>query len=130
MKKIFLFGCALLALCSLQNCNTSTPFPYGREWELEQLNGEQVPAGTRITVQFDEANKISSGTTSCNTFKGLFKVEGGSLRFAQQVTTKMMCPDMSWEQKYMPALMTIDSWKVDGGKLHLLKGGASVAIYK
>lgn len=128
MKKIFFPLFALLALASLQSCKTQ--FPYGKEWELVQLNNEQVPAGTRISIQFDEANKLASGTASCNTYKGVFKLDGGSLKFAAPVSTKKMCPDMTWEQKYLPILTTIDSWKEEDGKLHLLKEGSSVAIYK
>ena len=127
MKNFFLF-CTLLAITGLQSCKTA--FPYGKEWELTQLNNDQVPAGTRIMIVFDEANTRYSGTASCNNYNGLFKLDGGSLKFAQPVSTKKMCPDMTWEGKYLPILIKIDAWNVVDGKLHLMSQGNAIAIYK
>jgi heat shock protein HslJ len=129
MKNFFFPIFALLLLSSLSSC-VHTAFPFGKEWELTQLNGEVVPVGTRVMIVFDEANTRYSGTASCNNYNGLFKLEGGSLRLAQPVSTKKLCPDMTWENKYLPNLIKFDSWKVEDGKLHLLSKGASIAIYK
>ncbi|MCE7925134.1 MAG: META domain-containing protein [Haliscomenobacteraceae bacterium CHB4] len=128
MKKIFFFFVALLVFSSLQSCKTT--IGYGKEWELTQLYSEQVPAGTRIMIVFDEANTRYSGTASCNNYNGLFKLEGSSLRLAQPVSTKKMCPDMTWENKYLPVLTKIDAWDVIDGKLQLMSQGSVVAIYK
>lgn len=127
MKKVF-FLCVLFALAGLQGCKTQ--FRYGKEWELVQLNNEQIPAGTRIMIVFDEANTRYSGTASCNTYNGLFKLDGGSLRLAAPVSTKKMCPDMTWENKYLPILTKIDAWDIVDDKLQLMSQGSVVAIYK
>jgi len=128
MKKfLFLFG-AFFALASLQSCKTT--IGYGKEWELTQLYDDQVPAGTRIMIVFDEANTRYSGTASCNNYNGLFKLEGSTIHLAQPVSTKKMCPDMTWEDKYLPVLIKIDAWDVTDGKLHLLSKGSVVATYK
>jgi heat shock protein HslJ len=127
MKNLLLL-CALFAITGLQSCKTS--FQYGKEWELTQLNNEQVPAGVRIMIVFDEANTRYSGTASCNNYNGLFKLDGGKLKLAQAVATKKMCPDMTWENKYLPILTKIDSWNVVDGKLQLSSEGSVIAIYK
>lgn len=127
MKNLFLLF-ALLAITSLQSCKTT--FRYGKEWELAQLNNEQVPDGTRIMIVFDEANTRYSGTASCNNYNGLFKLDGGSLRLAQAVSTKKMCPDMTWENKYLPILTKIDAWNIVDDKLQLMSEGNVIAVYK
>ncbi len=127
MKNFFLLF-ALLAIAGLQSCKTT--FRYGKEWELTQLNNEQVPAGTRIMIVFDEANTRYSGTASCNNYNGLFKLDGNSLRLAQAVSTKKMCPDMTWENKYLPILTKIDAWNIVDDKLQLLSQGTVIAVYK
>ena len=126
--KNFLLLFALFAITGLQSCKTT--FRYGKEWELTQLNNEQVPAGIRIMIVFDEANTRYSGTASCNNYNGLFKLDGGSLRLAQAVSTKKMCPDMTWENKYLPILTKIDTWNIVDDKLQLMSEGAVIAVYK
>lgn len=128
MKNVFFLFSAFLALASLQGCKST--IGYGKEWELTQLYTEQVPAGTRIMIVFDEANTRYSGIASCNNYNGLFKLEGGSLRLAQPVSTKKMCPDMTWENKYLPILTKIDAWRVTDGKLELMSEGSIIATYK
>jgi heat shock protein HslJ len=128
MKNFFFLFSAFLAFASLQGCKST--IGYGKEWELTQLNNEQIPAGTRIMIVFDEANTRYSGTASCNNYNGLFKLDGGSLRLAQPVSTKKLCPDMTWENKYLPILIKIDAWRVTDGKLELMSEGSVVATYK
>ena len=128
MKKLFFLFGVLLSLASLPSCKTT--IGYGKEWELTQLYNEQVPAGTRIMIVFDKANSRYSGTASCNNYNGLYKLDGGSLKLAQPVATKKMCPDMTWENKYLPVLTKIDAWNVTDGKLQLMSQGSVVAIYK
>jgi heat shock protein HslJ len=128
MKNLFFFLGALLAIASFPSCKTT--FPFGKEWELSQLNNEQIPAGTRIMIVFDEANKRYNGTASCNNYNGIYKLDGGSIRFAQPVATKKMCPDMTWENKYLPTLTKIDSWSLADNQLKFMSKGNVVAIFK
>lgn len=129
MKQLLFSLCALCAIFSLQSCNKNT-IHYGKEWELTQLKGEQVPAGVRIMIVFDEANKRYGGTASCNNYTGTFKLEGSVLKLANPGVTKKSCPDMSWETKYLPVLTKIDTWSVADGKLSLSSEGNVVAVYK
>lgn len=129
MKQLLFSLCALFVLSGLSSCNKDT-IRYGKEWELTELNGEQVPAGTRIMVVFDDANKRYGGSASCNNYSGTFKLEGASLKLANPAVTKKACPDMTWETKYLAALKTIDTWSVMDNKLKLSKGTTLVATYK
>ena len=126
--KNFLLLLALLAVAGLQSCKTT--IRYGKEWELVKLNNETIPAGVRIMIVFDEANTRYSGTASCNDYNGLFKLDGGKLKMAQPVSTKKMCPDMSWENKYLPVLTKIDTWNIVDEQLQLSSKGTVVAVYK
>lgn len=129
MKQLFFALCAFFAIAGLQGCNKDT-IRYGKEWELTELKGEQLPAGVRIMVVFDEANKRYGGTASCNNYTGTFKLDGSTLKLSNPGVTKKTCPDMSWEMKYLPVLTKIDTWSVMDGKLKLSSEGNVVAVYK
>lgn len=129
MKHVFFAICALFILVNLQSCNKNT-IRYGKEWELTELNGEKLPAGVRIMIVFDEANKRYGGTASCNNYTGTFKLEGSTLKMTTPGTTKKACPDMTWEAKYLPVITKIDSWSVMDNKLSLMSEGNTVAVYK
>lgn len=129
MKQILFAVFALITVISLESCNKNT-IRYGKEWELTELNGEQIPAGVRIMIVFDEANKRYGGTASCNNYTGTFKLEGSTLKMTNPGATKKACPDMTWEAKYLPIITKIDSWSVLEGKLSLMSKGETVAIYK
>lgn len=127
-NRIFLFGALIALAAGLQSCKSN--IQPGKEWELTQLNNEQIPAGVRIMIVFDEANTRYNGTASCNDYNGIYKLDGGSLRLAAPVSTKKACPDMSWENKYLPLLTKIDAWRVTDGKLELMSKGNIVLRYK
>lgn len=129
MKQILFAVFALITVISLESCNKNT-IRYGKEWELTELNGEQIPAGVRIMIVFDEANKRYGGTASCNNYTGTFKLEGSTLKMTNPGATKKACPDMTWEAKYLPVITKIDSWSVLEGKLSLMSKGETVAVYK
>ncbi|MCW5922312.1 MAG: META domain-containing protein [Saprospiraceae bacterium] len=128
MKQFLLPLCVLVALTSLQSCKSK--FPFSKEWELTELNGQQVPAGTRITIVFDQNNTRYRGSASCNNYNGQFTLKGKSLSLGNGAATKKMCPNMEWEDKYLPVLSKIDGWKVADNQLHLTSGGSVVASYK
>ncbi|MCB9307266.1 MAG: META domain-containing protein [Lewinellaceae bacterium] len=130
MKQLLFFACAFFALALVQSCGSSSSIKFGKEWELVELNGEQLPAGVRIMIVFDEANKRYGGTASCNNYTGTFKLDGGLLKLSNPGVTKKACPDMTWEGKYLPILTKIDAWANMDGQLKLMSMGNTVAVYK
>ncbi len=129
MKQLLFSLITFCTILSLSGCNKHA-IQFGKEWELTELKGEKIPAGTRIMIVFDEANKRYGGTASCNNYTGTFKLDGAVLKLSNPGVTKKVCPDMSWETKYLPVLTKIDTWSVADGKLNLSSEGAVVAIYK
>ncbi len=99
----------------------------GREWALESLAGEAIPAATGgrpITITF--ADGRVSGSGGCNRFSGTYTLTGDALQFGPLAATKMACPAMELEGRVFAALQAVRRWKVVAGSLELLDASGKV----
>lgn len=103
----------------------------GDTWQLSQLAGEPVtvPEGRELpNLKLDPTNNALSGFGGCNRLMGSVQLEGDRLSFPGLGGTKMFCEGtMALEDKFTAALRDTDSFKLDGGKLTLLKGAQELA---
>ncbi len=103
----------------------------GDTWQLSQLDGSpvSVPEGRELPhLKVDPTNNALSGFGGCNRLMGSVQLEGDRLSFPGLAGTKMYCQEtMALEDKFTAALRDTDSYKLDGGKLTLLKGTRELA---
>ncbi|SCC62560.1 Heat shock protein HslJ [Chitinophaga costaii] len=146
MKSTFLIGCLLLASWFGPACSSSKPFTatkasratsanpsllYGTDWKLVSLQGEAIDtAGLRKRpgLRFDKAEHRVSGNGGCNSIGGSFTVTGDKLHFSPMISTKMACPAMDVENKFLQALAQVTRFDVSEGRLELLNEQGSLAI--
>lgn len=93
-------------------------------WALTEMDGEAVsardfPNGVPTLDLQLKAGKVF-GHAGCNRMNGKFTMGNQSLSFGPLASTKMACPAMQFENKFMAALSgnTLD-YELDGLKLHL-----------
>ena len=95
-------------------------------WMLEILNGKVLKAGTdtehserpRLEIRVGEMKY--SGNDGCNNyFGGIIEIGESSLRFGIGAGTRRMCPDMQVADAFNRTLPEVNSYEVDGIKLHL-----------
>jgi heat shock protein HslJ len=82
----------------------------GAEWNVTTLDGEPIPAPSKITIQFLENDRVA-GNSGCNRFQGSFSMSGGSLSFGPLMGTKRACPEpqMSLESRFLGLMQEVTS---------------------
>ena len=71
------------------------------------------------------------GNTGCNNITGTIEVHGKKIHFGRLATTRMACPEMSFESTYLKKLDNkIVPYQIKSGGLYLQVSIDSVFIYK
>lgn len=129
MKKIIVLLAAAVATISFTMCSNNGKIPVESNWAVESLysgSGEiAIPADHKATLAFQKDSKMA-GDSGCNKFFGEFKAGSSSLTFSNMGSTRMMCPDMQFENAYMDALSKVASYKISEGKLLLLGNSGDI----
>jgi heat shock protein HslJ len=116
----------VLAVAGIAGCKSLEPLPKdtpegllgGSSWQLQQLGAQGAIAGSRPTLVFVPAGKVS-GTGSCNQFSGTVKIDGKSITFGPLATTRMVCAGAlnAQEATYLKALQEAQWFTVAGNTL-------------
>lgn len=125
-------GISLVACGSAADHTTMDAIdPTGREWVLEELNGEPLAEDATITLLVDDGQL--SGSSGCNRHIGAVDLEDRSITFDSEIAQTMMaCPDevMALEQGYLAVLTTVTDWDATDDQLTLLDAnGNEVAVF-
>lgn len=100
--------------------------PEGTDWTLTRYFDEEL--GEQVDVPFEVEPTLllqdgtASGSGGCNQFSGGYELDGGSLRFDDEMTvTLALCEDpaQSIEDAYLALLGEVDGWLIDEGTLEL-----------
>lgn len=128
MKKMIFVLAIAVASFSFIMC-TNNNIPVESNWTVTSLyadgNEIAVPADHSATLAFLKDSKIAGGT-GCNRYFGDFKEDGNKLSFNNMGSTRMMCPDMQFEDAYLKALANVAAYRIDGGKLELLDNSGEI----
>ena len=93
----------------------------GRKWILIQMMGERVEVSRSnkpAFIQFDPAALKFTGSGSCNSIFGTYKIqEGERISFIDIGGTRMACPDMTTENKLLEILGKIEYYRVTESEL-------------
>jgi heat shock protein HslJ len=105
-----------------------------REWALVALGDQKDPVGNggeRVTLRFDLEDSRVSGFGGCNRYTGPYTMTGEKLEFGPIAATKMFCEQgIEVEDKYLPALGSVQSWELAGAELVLKAAGVVVLRFK
>jgi para-nitrobenzyl esterase len=93
----------------------------GSRWRLVRLESGDgtaaVPADpSRYTLEFD-ADGALSGQADCNRIRGRWTASGVSMTLGPFAMTRAMCPPGSLSDRYVRALESAASWRIEGGRL-------------
>jgi heat shock protein HslJ len=98
----------------------------GPAWQVLGVNNGRgavvsVVPETQLDATFDE-NGIVSGTTGCNTYRGLHTVTGATIAFGSLISTRRACPSdaaAAQEQAFLAALSASTRYEQRGDRLTL-----------
>jgi len=99
-----------------------------KKWDVTSLNGQildkKTLQGTLPFIKFNKNGKIS-GSTTCNSFSGTYKVLTKGLSLNPGLTTKKPCSgDM--DTKLISSLKKVNNFKFSGSNLKLLNGSSEL----
>ena len=106
----------------------------GTRWQLVALGDKPVAAvdtqrAAHVILQPD--SKQVAGSGGCNRMFGVYELNGDALRFSGIGSTKMACQDgMDTETAFLPALLRVAKYRIDGQQLELSDStGAVIAKF-
>lgn len=102
----------------------------GSDWNVIELEGQAAATGMGdkpASIGFEEDGRAHA-FSGCNRMSGSYAVEGNQLKFGQMAMTKMFCEGaMDLESTFSRVIGEIDSFRIVGNTLELMKGDIVVA---
>lgn len=104
----------------------------GTTWILVTLNGAPVLPGTEITAAFGDGGNLS-GSGGCNTYNGVYAVNGSSLTVRNISGSQVDCAAppgiMPQERSYINVLGSSSGFQLDGNEL-TIRGTQGSLVYR
>lgn len=138
MKRLFSTLCAAGALACVCSCSTArkaaaTIDALDGEWRIVEVEGQALSpkAGEKEAfIGFDVKDNRLYGNTSCNNLVGGLQADAkkGTISFGQTGSTRMMCADMTTEEKVLGAFGKIEKYEItpDGRMTLMTADGTAV----
>lgn len=116
MKKILNSAIALATLFTLSMCsNKTSSIPVESNWEVNGIyvNGNKItpPDDQKANMLFMKDFKIS-GDAGCNKYFGSYKADGKNLKFDGIGMTRMLCPNMNFENAFTTNLDSVSTYQI------------------
>jgi uncharacterized membrane protein len=106
----------------------------GAPWGVDSLANSPLVEGTTLTILFEEENAVS-GTTSCNTFRAPYTLDGEKLEIGNPVATLQACAPavMDQESRFFELLRAVRRFELDAATHTLVlhtEDGRSIAAHR
>jgi len=122
---------------ALEGCGTYiTDYRLHDIWVLEEMDGKKVSKddfnGSDVpNMEIDIKTNRFVGFAGCNRMTGGLFFEKDVLRFTNAASTKMACPNLSAEDKFMKKLQSSTTYKIENNRLYLSNGSEeNLLIFK
>lgn len=98
----------------------ASPESVAGKWTLKTMADEDIAklfTTKTPTIEFDTEKGRVFGTAGCNNYNATFKIENGNITFGPAMATKMACPSLEGEGKFLKLLSTPVSGQINDGDL-------------
>ena len=126
----------LLLVLILVNCSTKKKPGidfFHTHWSLQEIDGKsyvQPGDAEGIFIQFFEQDKLAKGFAGCNSFFGNFKWEKNKLKIGALGSTRMICPEADFENRFFALLGEIEAYEIVNKQLLLkTRSGTVLRFY-
>ncbi|TGE08583.1 META domain-containing protein [Hymenobacter fodinae] len=105
--------------------SSPTPPPatlHTTRWLLYRLEAQPIPANPEreMYLQLSATETQAEGQAGCNRFRGAFTLpSGGKLQFGPLLSTKMACPELTLENRFLNVLNNTRSYRISADTLRL-----------
>lgn len=110
----------------------ASPESVAGKWTLKKMGDEDIAKlfSTKTpTMEFDMEKNRVFGTAGCNNYNATYKIENGIITFGPAMSTKMACPSLEGEGKFLNLLQTPVDASVNDGDLTFYKDGKIVLSF-
>lgn len=134
LKRNITWGWMVVALALLLSaCNGSDIKVLASQyWTLEQLGEEQASSFETlrpISFRIIPDRQMIMGSAGCNQLGAKYTLDKKILTFQSPVTTKMSCPAIDVEERFIQMLLQVDGYILAENHLTLLSKGEKVAQF-
>lgn len=133
-NKLYLLTICLFML-ALSSCFSSKLKPgsnfYTHKWVLTELDGHPVQisnTGKDAFLRFFYENSRMAGSGGCNEISSRVSINGSSLTFGEILSTRVLCIDSDFENRFLDALRQTNRFDLKGNKLYLKKNRKVLAV--
>ncbi|MBO9154181.1 META domain-containing protein [Chitinophaga sp. GCM10012297] len=129
-------GVAYFTACSntSRSSGTNNEADLYKTWRLVEVNGETIDTTgipKPLEFTFEQADSQFSGSAGCNRIFGKFTLTApDNISFPGLAATRMACPDMSVEQKFLEASNKVNKWAIRQGMLVLSQNENALLRFK
>lgn len=104
-------------------------------WVLKHFNGRALNPGDFVkglpVLEFHLSESQVIGDTGCNQISGRFEARADKMAMKYLRTTRMACPDMTFEQEFLSAISNKKlQYTIDNGRLTLTDDDGMVMAFK
>lgn len=131
-KIIFQFEKGEKPAPSAKVMEVATPELVAGKWILKAMDGEDISKlfETKTpTIEFDTEKNRVFGTAGCNNYNATFSIENGIISFGPAMSTKMACPSLNGEDKFLKLLSTPVDASINDGDLTFFKDGKKILSF-
>ena len=135
-SKIIFFLFLLILGLTIVNCGSKKTQRidfFHTHWSLQEIDGKSYsqPAESKsIYIQFFEQDKLAKGFAGCNAFFGNFKWKKNKFEIGAIGSTRMMCPEADFENRFLALLGEIETYEIVDMQLRLkIKGKTVLCFY-
>ena len=105
-----------------------------KKWTLIEINGVALSSmNPQPTVEafitFNSKENRVHGSSGCNNFTGMYKLEGSSLTFSGVASTRKMCIDMTIEDQMNKIFQAVDKYAITDNTLSLNQAETTLAKF-
>ncbi len=120
---------ALVACCSCRKGKKNAKPLTETTWSLVEWNGQPFSAKDNYSLVFQKDEARFGGVGDCNSIMGEYTVsDKGRIELRSVASTRAFCPDQEREDSYIRDLEKIDSYRIDGDMLMLMRDGELLMV--
>jgi heat shock protein HslJ len=132
MRKLFLLLAVVSGIIACSPKWAPDHYWAQKRWVLTELKGVPVQlSGTRrdAYLEFAWVDKRFTGNGGCNNISGKYTFEKKkNIHFSDVISTKMSCPDISFETTFLETLNSVERFETEGNRLLLKDGKKTVLV--
>jgi heat shock protein HslJ len=133
MKQLVIIGVIALVLTGCSPKLSPDNNWGNRRWVLIELKEVpvQLSGGNRDAhIEFTPYDKKFTGNAGCNRMNGSYSIDNKTIRFTDVITTKMSCPDISFENTFLDALNKVNRYEVNDNVMLLKDEGKVLLMFR